>query len=325
LLIGLDGARADAIRDHAGPAVRSLIRNGTSCWRAQAVKPSVTQVNWTSILTGRPETHGIKTHPVTQPQLEATPLKVPTLFDLVAQSGKKSAGFLGHWKLYPAESKTPGATTFRSSCESVLVGGKAAKYILGEKPAFCFVYIGDLDGIGHRHGWMTPEYLEGVITVDRAVQKLLDALDQAGIREQTIVIRTSDHGGHGKSHSEGTSEDLTIPWIASGPGIARGATIDREISTVDTAPTVLAALGLSVPASCDGKLVDEVFATPVTPQADAMREKPRESRVGASPRKSKAVTGWGSVPGGARTCNLRQEVTAVFWALLEKCEWLASH
>jgi predicted AlkP superfamily pyrophosphatase or phosphodiesterase len=268
LLIGLDGARADAIRDHAGPAIQSLIDNGTSCWRAQAVTPSVTQVNWASVLTGcRPDTHGINTYPQTQPELEATPLKVPTLFDLVARSGMKAAGFLGHWKLYPLESKTPGATTFRSSYESVVVGADAAKYILAEKPAFCFVFIGDLDGKGHRHGWMSPEYLDGVKVVDRAVQKLLDALDQAGIREQTVVMLTSDHGGHGKSHSQGTSEDLTIPWIACGPGIARGATIDREISTLDTAPTVLAALGLNLPATSDGKIVREAFTGPAAPSA----------------------------------------------------------
>src|SRR5690349_8025073 len=72
LLIGLDGARADAIRDNAGPAIKSLIDNGTVCWNAQAVKPSVTQVNWASILTGcKPATHGIDQHPVTEEQLAA--------------------------------------------------------------------------------------------------------------------------------------------------------------------------------------------------------------------------------------------------------------
>ena len=107
LLIGLDGARADGIRDHAGPALRSLIENGTSCWQAQAVAPTVTEVNWASVLTGcAPDTHGINTYPNTREQLDAITLKVPTLFDLVAQRGKTAAGFLGHWKLYPAESQT---------------------------------------------------------------------------------------------------------------------------------------------------------------------------------------------------------------------------
>ena len=260
LLIGLDGARADAIRDHAGPALRSLIENGTSCWQAQAVAPTVTEVNWASVLTGcRPDTHGINTYPNTREQLDAITLKVPTLFDLVAQRGKTAAGFLGHWKLYPAESKTEGATTFRSSYESVVVGADAAKYIRAERPTFCFVYIGDLDGLGHRHGWMSPAYLDGVRVVDKAIAKLLDALDQAGIREETMVMVTSDHGGHEKRHSEGTRDDRTIPWIACGPGIAHGVTIEREISTLDTAPTILKALGLSLPPKCDGTPVLDAF------------------------------------------------------------------
>lgn len=263
LLIGLDGARADAIRDHAGPAIRSLIDTGTSCWRTQAVKPSVTQVNWASILTGcRPETHGIDKHPITEAELAAMPLKVPTLFDLVARAGdgRSAVGFLGHWKLYPNETRTPGATTFRSSYESTVVGDVAAKYLVQNQPTFAFVYLGDLDGLGHREGWMSPAYLAGLSKIDAAVAKLLAALDQAGIRDQTVVILTSDHGGHGKSHGDGTIEDTTIPWIASGPGIARGVTIDREISTVDTAPTILTALGIALPATCDGSVVREAFA-----------------------------------------------------------------
>jgi arylsulfatase A-like enzyme len=119
--------------------------------------------------------------------------------------------------------------------------------------------MGDLDGLGHRHGWMSPAYLDGVRVVDAAIAKLLAALDEAGIRGDTVVIVTSDHGGHGKRHSEGTRNDRTIPWIACGPGIARGVTINREISTLDTAPTVLKALGLSLPAKCDGTPVHEAF------------------------------------------------------------------
>ena len=264
LLIGLDGARADAIRDHAGPAVRSLIDNGTCCWRAKAVKPSVTQVNWASILTGcRPATHGIEMNPTTEAQLDTVKVKVPTLFDLVALNGGSAVGFLGHWKLYPNETKTPGARTLRSSYESRVVGGDAAKYLVAERPTFAFVYIGDLDGIGHREGWMSPAYLAGLLTVDVAVGKLLDALDRAGTRDETAVFLTSDHGGHAKAHGGGTPEDLTIPWIACGPGIERGITIDRELSTIDTAPTIFAVLGMTGRATFDGTPVVEALAAGV--------------------------------------------------------------
>src|SRR5262249_48648647 len=157
-------------------------------------------------------------HPVTEEQLAAMKLKVPTLFDLIATDGKPAIGYLGHWKLYPNETKTPGAKTLRSSYESVVVGPEAAAYIAKEKPAFAFVYIGDPDGLGHGEGWGSPAYVKGIEKVDAAVGKLLAALDTAGIRQDTIVLLTSDHGGHGKAHAEGTAEDTLIPWIAAGPG-----------------------------------------------------------------------------------------------------------
>ena len=260
LLIGLDGARADAIRDHAGPALRSLIDNGTSCWQAQAVRPSVTQVNWASVLTGAaPAKHGIDRHPVTEDELRNVRVKVPTLFDLVARTGRSTAGFLGHWKLYPNESDTPGARVERSPYEAVRVAPLAAERLAKDTPAFTFVYLGDLDGLGHRHGWMSAEYLRGIADVDAAIAVILTALDRAGVRDQTVVIVTSDHGGHDKGHSQGTPEDLTIPWIAAGPGIRRGHEVRRAVSAIDTAPTILRALGLPDSPTCDGAPILEAF------------------------------------------------------------------
>ena len=34
----------------------------------------------------------------------------------------------------------------------------------------------------------------------------------------TAVYFTSDHGGHGRAHGQGTPEDVTVPWIGAGPG-----------------------------------------------------------------------------------------------------------
>lgn len=267
LLVGIDGARADAIRDHPGPAMRSLIRSGTVCWQAEAVLPSVTQVNWASILTGcSPSRHGIDRHPISEEELSGVRVKVPTLFDLVARSGRHAAGFIGHWKLHPVESSTPGALVRRSPYEAQRVAPLAAKYIEQHRPAFCFVWFGNLDGIGHQHGWMSEPYLNGIAEIDAGIATLLGALDRAGIREQTLVILTSDHGGHDRGHGQGTRQDVLVPWIASGPGIRGGHEIPRPVSNLDTAPTILRALGLPIPPECDGKVVEESIAADEAPR-----------------------------------------------------------
>jgi len=92
-----------------------------------------------------------------------------------------------------------------------------------------------------------------VEAADDAIGQLLHALDDAHVRDQTLVIVTADHGGHGKVHSGSHQEvDREIPWIARGPGMRPGATIDQPIVTVDTAATVLSALKLPMPAHIAG-------------------------------------------------------------------------
>lgn len=258
LLIGLDGARADAVRDHAGPALRSLIDSGTACWNGQAELPSVTQVNWASILTGStPAVHGIDHHPVTEADLATKRVNVPTLFDVIADHGGTTAGFLGHWKLYPNDTARPRTHVVHSPYEAKTVAPLAADYIVANRPTFAFVYLGDLDGLGHRHGWMSPEYLAGLADVDAAVQKLLDGLDRAGIRDDTLVILTADHGGHGKGHSGGTPDDRTVPIILSGLTVPTDRrTIAQPTSVTAIAPTILRALNVPIPQDWNGQPID---------------------------------------------------------------------
>src|SRR3954471_11999706 len=60
VVVGLDGCRPEAIQRAAGPVLKGLWQSGAWTWKAQAAKPSVTQVNFAGILTGcLPEKHGI--------------------------------------------------------------------------------------------------------------------------------------------------------------------------------------------------------------------------------------------------------------------------
>lgn len=268
LLVGLDGARADAIRDHAGPALRSLIDSGSSCWETEATVPSVTQVNWASILTGStPSRHGIDRHPIKEEELGRMPLRVPTLFDQIAEHGYHAAGFFGHWKVYPSESRHPNVHIERSSYESARVASRAADYISQHRPIFTFVYMGDLDGLGHRHGWMSPGYIAGIVKIDRALQVLLDALERAGIRDQTLIVIISDHGGRGRSHSETSVESTQVPLIVAGPGIRAGSQINDRISVTQVAPTILHWLGVPRPSQWNGSVIHDLHIKAPSPQS----------------------------------------------------------
>ncbi len=114
-----------------------------------------------------------------------------------------------------------------------------------------------------------PVYAAMVKCLDDNIGRLLDALDDLGKAEETIVIFTSDNGGlataegsptcnaplaegKGWMYEGGTREPLMIRW----PGhIEPGSTCDTPMTSPDFYPTLLAAAGLDAMPDqhCDGE------------------------------------------------------------------------
>jgi predicted AlkP superfamily pyrophosphatase or phosphodiesterase len=254
VVIGLDGCRPEAIQQAAGPVLKDLWQTGAWTWKAQAAKPSVTQVNFAGILTScLPEKHGIA-EKEWEHRLPFPKVKVPTIFSVIAAAKMKAAGFLGHEKLYPSETEADGIHIEHSPYQAHAVAPVAAKYLKEQRPDFCFIYMGDLDGTGHKHGWLSPEQLALMPAIDAALKVIVDALQESGQWERTLLIITADHGGHGKMHSTSEPEDMTVPWIAAGPLVKQGE-IAETVRNLDTAATAADALGVARPAIWDGHVI----------------------------------------------------------------------
>jgi arylsulfatase A-like enzyme len=121
-----------------------------------------------------------------------------------------------------------------------------------------FIHFATTDDMGHVYGWLSPEQLSVNYRADEAIGELLTALNTRGLRDETLLIVTADHGGHGTTHGSSLPEDMTIPWIVSGPGI-QAEKLTTPIYTMDTAATAAYALGLPIPAEWDGIPVLEAF------------------------------------------------------------------
>ncbi len=117
-------------------------------------------------------------------------------------------------------------------------------------------------------GFVRRLYAAGVRRADRFVEELVEALRPATGDVPWLVIVTSDHGeslgerglwGHGGSLED---EQIRIPLIVRSYGGKRLAgRVDRPVSTVDVAPSLLAWLGLEPTAGFLGSpdlLADEV-------------------------------------------------------------------
>ena len=93
-------------------------------------------------------------------------------------------------------------------------------------------------------------YLASVASIDDLVGDLLNALDETGLAENTIVIFTSDHGwGNGEKDylykNTLWQESTRVPLVFRAPGISKeGASCNRPVSLVDLYPTLLDLCGL---------------------------------------------------------------------------------
>ena len=108
----------------------------------------------------------------------------------------------------------------------------------------------------------------GLITgVDDALGRLITALEELDLRENTVLVFTSDHGVMNYSHGmdlkqKPFEEALGVPLVFSWPGRPEpfgGARVDTPVGTVDLLPTLLGLAGLPVPADLPGR---DVLADP---------------------------------------------------------------
>lgn len=144
----------------------------------------------------------------------------------------------------------------------LLAGAFAKSYALGKWPV-TFIHLREPDENGHRFGWMTPKYIEGVKEADKALATIVATIEKNGGFEKIALIITADHGGSGRGHFKFNdperAENVTIPWICVGPKVPAGLKIERLLRTFDTMPTALAFLGIGAPEGIDGKAVVEVL------------------------------------------------------------------
>lgn len=95
-----------------------------------------------------------------------------------------------------------------------------------------------------------PYYFANVTGVDREFGRILDALREQGLEENTIVIFASDHGETMCSHVRDPkntpyTESMNIPFMVRYPAVLKPAVSHQLLSAIDIMPTVVGLAGLS--------------------------------------------------------------------------------
>ncbi len=99
-------------------------------------------------------------------------------------------------------------------------------------------------------------YYSSVRRADDAVGGVLEALNESGQVDRTIVIFLSDHGmGMPFVKTELYHRSTQTPLIVRWPGVTKAGAVDREhlVSAVDFLPTLLDIVGVEHPDGLDGR------------------------------------------------------------------------
>lgn len=276
VLIGCDGLGSYALRKadpKTIPNISRLMAEGAWTLKARAVLPSESAQNWATMFMGcGVEVHGYCTW---DPHRPATPSLVvnerghaPTIFsELRRQRPEARIDVTAEWVgigpladqaaldsyfLVPGDyEKTPN-----------LVVDKGIEALLAHKPTLTAICIDQLDHVGHRVGHDTPAYYAALERLDGHVGRILAAIDEAGMAQDTAVILTADHGGVKKTHGGPSPAEMEIPFIVAGPIVRQRGEIPESVMQYDCAAHIAYLLGLTPPQSWTGRPLTRLFAEP---------------------------------------------------------------
>jgi predicted AlkP superfamily pyrophosphatase or phosphodiesterase len=216
------------------PVLRKLIREGGTAEGLTPVNPTVTWPNHTAMVTGvNAARHGVIYNGLPVRGEEGSPIriepwidknelvKVRTVYDAAHDAGLTTAevdwvavyrAVSVDWSF--AEVPRPDGGVEREMVNQGVITDdelrsfakapitfrdemwmRAAVHIIEKhRPNLLLLHLLTTDSVQHRYGADSLAAQTALVLADRQVQRILDAVDRAGIRDRTTVLVVSDHG-----------------------------------------------------------------------------------------------------------------------------------
>ena len=257
VLVGIDGA-GNFYKNTDAPNIRKMLEEGAGTDMCLTSYPTDSAQCWGSMLIGvYPEKHGM-----TNGTIDDTPYsyrdKYPTVYKLIRDNMPDAKiGSFSNWSPINSSIADAGIGITKSTGHDDILTVRICEYIKAEKPEFLFVQFDSIDGAGHTYGYNTERYLKELNVVDGYLGKILKAVEEAGIADDTLIISTADHGGIGCGHGGNSDEEKYVYFAAVGKTVNRGKRIDVEIK--DTPAIICHALGIPADPNWDAKVPEGMF------------------------------------------------------------------
>ena len=324
VLITLDTTRADRMgflgsKRKLTPNLDAMAQQGVVFTRAYSHVP-LTTASHTTILTG------------TYPQFNhvndfGVPLssRLPYLPEILHQRGYQTGAFVASLVLDPLDGTAPGFDrgfdvydagfhlrrhgadryqTVERRAEVVVEHALGWLSKVPNKPFFLWVHLYDAHDpydppSPYKERFAAQPYDGEIAYADACLGKLLEALRQHGLYDETMIAVMADHGDSLGAHGESThgvflyDETLHVPLLIKLP-LNRGAgrRIEARAGLVDVAPTVLAAAGLTPPSQMQGQSL--LALVKAAPDANAEGSSPDRPAYAETDYPHRAF-GWGAL------------------------------
>ncbi len=273
ILIGLDGWGGYSLPKADMPNVKSQMEQGCYTLTKRSVLPSSSAVNWASMFMGAgPELHGYTDWGTKTPDLPPRVTNAngmfPTIFQLLREAHPEAEiGCLYEWGGIKYVVDTLALSYCRQATDleknPAALCDMSVRYILEKKPMLAAICFDSPDGVGHKDGHDSPAYYDALKELDVYVGRIIQAVEDAGIKDETIIILTSDHGGIDKGHGGKTMMEMETPFIISGQHVKKGGSFDESMMQFDIASTIAYIFGLKQPQVWIGRPMDQVFSKKV--------------------------------------------------------------
>ena len=203
------------------------------------------------------------------------PLTQDNIFSSAKRHGLKTAvsGFYWFEKLIPTRALDIGYfTPDEDQNADRMVVDAALPWLQSDQYDLILIHLDQVDYAGHHEGGPQDEHWDQA--ANRADNLLAEIIAELDFSKDTLVV-CSDHGqidqgGHG-GHDEIT---LIEPFVMVGSGIKRG--VYDDIYMVDVAPTISALAGINLPATTQGRVLEEMLLLPANTRAELKKETARQ-------------------------------------------------
>jgi choline-sulfatase len=299
VLVTIDTLRADRLgcygnRSVETPHLDALARDGARAADASVQVP-LTRPSHVTLMSGLyPAEHGIRDN--VSPALRED---VPTLAERLKAAGFSTAGFVSSIVLSRQSGLARGFDTYSDHFD---VGPDDARFLntiqrRGDIPTAEAIAWLEAERGSRRFVWLhlydphepyePPEpyasryadrlYDGEVAWSDELVGRLDAALTRLGIRDETLLAVTSDHGEGLGDHGEAVhgyfvyESTLAVPLLFRGPGIQPGRRVTTTARSIDLVPTLLDLLGVAPgsPARLSGRSLAPALRGGPEPPAEA--------------------------------------------------------